>query len=60
MRASWERGIVRGFLPFINLRLSLAFTDPTEKLSAFDSVIPPSLSRGQFTVLDRLIAMLHG
>ena len=34
--------------------------DPTEKLDALDAVIPPSLRRGQFTVPDRLIAMLHG
>ena len=35
-------------------------TDPTEKLEALDAVIPPSLRRGQFSVPDRLIAMLHG
>ena len=34
--------------------------DPTEKLEALDAVIPPSLRRGQFSVPDRLIAMLHG
>ena len=34
--------------------------DPTEKLDALGAVIPPSLRRGQFTVPDRLIAMLHG
>ena len=34
--------------------------DPTEKLDAIEAVIPPSLRRGQFTVPDRLIAMLHG
>jgi hypothetical protein len=34
--------------------------DPTEKLDALEAVIPPSLRRGQFTVPDRLIAMLHG
>jgi hypothetical protein len=34
--------------------------DPTEKLDAFDAVIPPTLRRGEFTVPDRLIAMLHG
>jgi integrase/recombinase XerD len=34
--------------------------DPTEKLDAFGAVLPPSLRRGQFTVPDRLIAMLHG
>jgi integrase/recombinase XerD len=34
--------------------------DPTEKLDAMGAVIPPSLRRGQFTVPDRLIAMLHG
>ena len=34
--------------------------DPTEKLDALDAVIPPSLRRGQFSVPDRLIAMLHG
>ena len=34
--------------------------DPTEKLDALDAVMPPSLRRGQFTVPDRLIALLHG
>lgn len=34
--------------------------DPTEKLDAIESVIPPSLRRGQFTVPDRLIASLRG
>jgi integrase/recombinase XerD len=34
--------------------------DPTEKLDAIEAIIPPSLRRGQFTVPDRLIAMLHG
>ena len=34
--------------------------DPTEKLDAIEAVIPPSLRRGQFTVPDRLIAILHG
>jgi integrase/recombinase XerD len=34
--------------------------DPTEKLDALEAVIPPSLRRGQFTVPDRLIALLHG
>jgi integrase/recombinase XerD len=34
--------------------------DPPEKLDALEAVIPPSLRRGQFTVPDRLIAMLHG
>ena len=32
--------------------------DPTEKLSAIETVIPPSLRRGQFTVPDRLIESL--
>ena len=34
--------------------------DPTEKLDAIEAIIPPALRRGQFTVPDRLIAMLHG
>jgi integrase/recombinase XerD len=34
--------------------------DPTEKLDAIEAAIPPELRRGQFTVPDRLIAMLHG
>jgi integrase/recombinase XerD len=34
--------------------------DPTEKLDALGAVVPPSLRRGQFTVPDRLIAMLYG
>ncbi len=33
--------------------------DPTEKLEAIEAVVPPSLSRGQFTVPDRLIAALR-
>ena len=33
--------------------------DPTEKLDAIEAVIPPELRRGQFTVPDRLIAMLR-
>lgn len=33
--------------------------DPTEKLDALDAILPPSLRRGQFTVPDRLIALLH-
>ncbi|MDH3599435.1 MAG: site-specific integrase [Candidatus Tectomicrobia bacterium] len=33
--------------------------DPTEKLDAIEAAIPPELRRGQFTVPDRLIAMLH-
>jgi integrase/recombinase XerD len=33
--------------------------DPTEKLDALEAIIPNSLRRGQFTVPDRLIAMLH-
>jgi hypothetical protein len=34
--------------------------DPTEKLEAIESVVPPSLRRGQFTAPDRLIAELRG
>jgi integrase/recombinase XerD len=34
--------------------------DPSEKLEAIESVIPPSLRRGQFTVPDRLITILRG
>lgn len=34
--------------------------DPTEKLDAFESVLPPSLRRGQFSIPDRLIASLRG
>jgi integrase/recombinase XerD len=33
--------------------------DPAEKLNAIEAVIPPELRRGQFTVPDRLIAMLR-
>jgi integrase/recombinase XerD len=33
--------------------------DPPEKLDAIEAVIPPELRRGQFTVPDRLIAMLR-
>lgn len=34
--------------------------DPIDKLEAIEAVIPPTLRRGQFTVPDRLIAMLRG
>jgi integrase/recombinase XerD len=34
--------------------------DPSEKLEAIESVVPPSLRRGQFSVPDRLIALLRG
>ena len=34
--------------------------DPTEKLEAIDSVIPPSLRRGRFRAPDKLIALLNG
>ena len=34
--------------------------DPTETLDAIESVMPPSLRRGQFPVPDRLIASLRG
>lgn len=34
--------------------------DPTEKIRAIESVAPPSLRRGQFTVPERLIADLQG
>ena len=34
--------------------------DPTEKIEAIESVVPPLLRRGQFTVPDRLIADLRG
>lgn len=33
--------------------------DPTEKIEATESVVPPSLKRGQFRVPDKLIALLH-
>jgi integrase/recombinase XerD len=34
--------------------------DPSEKLEAIESVVPPSLRRGQFSVPDRLIEILRG
>lgn len=34
--------------------------DPTEKLEALEAVMPPALRRGQFTVPDKLIALLRG
>jgi integrase/recombinase XerD len=34
--------------------------DPTEKLEALESIMPPALRRGQFTVPDKLIALLRG
>ncbi|NEX20680.1 integrase [Thiorhodococcus mannitoliphagus] len=33
--------------------------DPTEKLEAIESVVPPSLTRGHFNAPDRLIAQLR-
>jgi integrase/recombinase XerD len=34
--------------------------DPVEKIEALEAVTPPSLRRGQFTVPDKLIALLQG
>jgi site-specific recombinase XerC len=34
--------------------------DPTEKLDAIESTLPPNLRRGVFNVEDRLIAWLSG
>jgi integrase/recombinase XerD len=34
--------------------------DPSEKLEAIESVVPPSLRRGQFSVPDRLMEILRG
>jgi site-specific recombinase XerD len=34
--------------------------DPSEKLEAIESVVPPSLRRGHFSVPDRLIEILRG
>jgi len=34
--------------------------DPTEKIAALESIMPPALRRGQFTVPDKLIASLRG
>ena len=34
--------------------------DPTEKIEALESIMPPALRRGQFTVADKLIASLRG
>jgi len=34
--------------------------DPTEKIEALESIMPPALRRGQFTVPDKLIASLRG
>jgi integrase/recombinase XerD len=34
--------------------------DPTEKIAALESIMPPALQRGQFTVPDKLIASLRG
>jgi len=33
--------------------------DPTEKLDAMQSMVPPALKRGQFRAPDKLIASLH-
>jgi integrase len=33
--------------------------DPTEKLEALASLVPPTLRRGQFRPLDKLLAMLR-
>jgi site-specific recombinase XerD len=34
-------------------------TDPTEKLEAMGTIVPPTLKRGQFRALDKLIASLR-
>ncbi len=34
--------------------------DPTEKIEALESIMPPALRRGHFTVPDKLIASLRG
>ena len=34
--------------------------DPTDKIEALESIMPPALRRGQFTVPDKLIASLRG
>jgi len=34
--------------------------DPTDKIEALESIMPPALRRGQFTVSDKLIASLRG
>ena len=34
--------------------------DPTDKIAALESVMPPALRRGQFTIPDKLIASLQG
>jgi integrase/recombinase XerD len=34
--------------------------DPTDKIAALESIMPPALRRGQFTVADKLIASLRG
>jgi len=34
--------------------------DPTEKIEAIESVVPPSLKRGNFKAPDKLMALLHG
>jgi site-specific recombinase XerC len=33
--------------------------DPTEKLEAMDTLVPPTLKRGQFRAPDKLIAALR-
>ena len=33
--------------------------DPTEKLEAIETILPPALKRGQFRAPDKLIALLH-
>jgi hypothetical protein len=38
----------------------MSFRIASDKLDAIEAVIPPELRRGQFTVPDRLIAMLRG
>jgi hypothetical protein len=34
--------------------------DPTEKLVAFEAVVPPSLRKGKFRPPDKLLALLKG
>jgi site-specific recombinase XerD len=50
------------WLGHANIKTTEAYlrADPTQKLEAIDSVVPPSLRRGRFRVPDKLIALLSG
>lgn len=61
-QATGDRRKVSRWLGPADLQATAVYVraDPTATLDALEAILPPSLRRGQFTVPDRLIAMLHG